>query len=138
MTTESKNQGKVFCTGVYLIIMAVWPLFDQPFSPGPGLFEESGFTRVAASSSVFMKALLVSGGAISLALCFLWYRLQGTREERGHFPCTIRRVLFLLGTVILVFASGTPGQQEVIKCLNLATSMNQLHLLYSHYCLRFL
>lgn len=86
MLNGSKKPTKyILYWGVFLMIVALWALLAPSFR-----------------SSIFINVLRVSGGAISFALCFLWYKLSQVREQRGRLPRTLGIVLFLLGTFFLV------------------------------------
>jgi hypothetical protein len=114
--TEPKASKWILYWGAFLVVMTVWPLFDTPLPPGPGLrVGDFSFSRLAATSSIPMKALLVSGGVISFAICFLWYRESQTLERRGRLLYAFGGLLFMLGTFIVVVGFGDPGQHEVIN-----------------------
>ncbi len=93
MLNRSKKPTKyILYWGVFLMIVALWALLSPP-SP----------------SSIFIKVVRVSGGATSLALCFLWYKLSQVREQRGRLPRTLGRILFLLGTFFLLVTLNVVG-----------------------------
>ena len=84
--------------GVFLMMVALWALLSP-----------------SSHSSIFIKVVRVSGGAISFALCFLWYKLSQVREQRDRFARTFGRVLFLLGTFFLLVTLNVVGLNAMMR-----------------------
>ncbi len=108
-----KKKGTGFLIwGGFLLLYALYPLFVlEPIQQYESIsLNDLAGRRLSISGSVEMKLLTVAGGIISLALCYLFYRIAQKHEQRKPFAK-------IPGYFFCVFGTASPyyGMAEIAK-----------------------